>query len=75
MVAFPYPDICIVIELKQYKMNDLMKAVVLTEGVLTVQRINKPTVAVPGHLVIKMNSSAINSGDKFFEIPTTSRYG
>lgn len=52
-----------------------MKAVVLTEGVLTVQRINKPTVAVPGHLVIKMNSSAINSGDKFFEIPTTSRYG
>jgi NADPH:quinone reductase len=47
-------------------MNDLMKVIVLVNDVLTVQNIKKPTTAEPGHLIIKMNSSAINSGDKFF---------
>jgi NADPH2:quinone reductase len=60
-------DICIVIKKKkQYKMNELMKAIVLLNDVLTVQNVKKPTTAAPGHLIIKMNSSAINSGDKFF---------
>jgi len=43
-----------------------MKAIVLSDDVLTVQNIERPTQAEPGHLVVKMNSSAINSGDKFF---------
>lgn len=43
-----------------------MKAVVLLNDVLTVQNVEKPLKAEPGHLVIKMSSSAINSGDKFF---------
>jgi NADPH:quinone reductase len=47
-------------------MNELMKAIVLLNDVLTVQNVKKPTTAEPGHLIIKMNSSAINSGDKFF---------
>jgi NADPH2:quinone reductase len=47
-------------------MNELMKAIVLVNDVLTVQDLEKPTTAAPGHLIIKMSSSAINSGDKFF---------
>ncbi|WP_419788772.1 zinc-binding dehydrogenase [Mucilaginibacter sp. X4EP1] len=47
-------------------MNDLMKAIVLLNDKLTVQNIEKPTAAAAGHLILKMNSSAINSGDKFF---------
>ncbi|WP_461452453.1 MDR/zinc-dependent alcohol dehydrogenase-like family protein [Mucilaginibacter sp.] len=47
-------------------MDELMKAVVLVNDMLTVQNITKPTLAEPGHLVVKMDSSAINSGDKFF---------
>ena len=43
-----------------------MKAIVLLNDKLTVQNIEKPTSAAVGHLIIKMNSSAINSGDKFF---------
>ena len=43
-----------------------MKAIVLSDDILTVQNVKKPTKAEPGHLVIKMNSSAINPGDKFF---------
>jgi NADPH2:quinone reductase len=62
---FQHADICIVIN-KQYKMNELMKAVVLSNDNLVVQQVEKPQKAEPGHLIIKMNSSAINSGDKFF---------
>lgn len=47
-------------------MEDLMKAIVLSDQTLKVQNINKPQKAEPGHLILKMNSSAINSGDKFF---------
>ncbi|TWJ00657.1 NADPH:quinone reductase-like Zn-dependent oxidoreductase [Mucilaginibacter frigoritolerans] len=47
-------------------MNELMKAIVLMDDVLTVQNVKKPTKVEPGHLIIKMDSSAINSGDKFF---------
>lgn len=43
-----------------------MKAIVLSGDDLIVQNVNKPQKAEPGHLVIKMHSSAINSGDKFF---------
>nr|WP_259069909.1 zinc-binding dehydrogenase [Mucilaginibacter sp. X4EP1]MCS3815077.1 NADPH:quinone reductase-like Zn-dependent oxidoreductase [Mucilaginibacter sp. X4EP1] len=43
-----------------------MKAIVLLNDKLTVQNIEKPTAAAAGHLILKMNSSAINSGDKFF---------
>lgn len=43
-----------------------MKAVVLTDDNLSVQNVEKPQDAAPGHLVIRMNSAAINSGDKFF---------
>ena len=43
-----------------------MKAIVLSDDILTVQNVKKPTKAEPGHLIIKMNSSAINPGDKFF---------
>jgi NADPH:quinone reductase-like Zn-dependent oxidoreductase len=52
-------------------MNELMKAIVSVNDVLTVQNVEKPTTAEPGHLIIKMDSSAINSGDKFFlKFPT-----
>jgi NADPH2:quinone reductase len=47
-------------------MNELMKAIVLSDDILTVHNVKTPTTAEPGHLIIKMNSSAINSGDKFF---------
>lgn len=47
-------------------MDQLMKAIVLSDNKLVVQDVSKPNQAEPGHLVIKMNSSAINSGDKFF---------
>jgi NADPH:quinone reductase-like Zn-dependent oxidoreductase len=47
-------------------MKELMKAVVLTDNNLSVQNVEKPQTAEAGHLVIKMNSAAINSGDKFF---------
>jgi len=47
-------------------MNDLMKAIVLSGENLEVQHVKKPQVAEPGHLIIKMKVSAINSGDKFF---------
>ena len=43
-----------------------MKAIVLLDDILIVQNVKKTTAAEPGHLIIKMNSSAINSGDKFF---------
>lgn len=43
-----------------------MKAIVLSDQTLKVQNVNKPQEAEPGHLILKMNSSAINSGDKFF---------
>ncbi len=43
-----------------------MKAIVLSNDVLMVQNVEKPQKAEAGHLIIKMNSSAINSGDKFF---------
>jgi len=43
-----------------------MKAIVLSGQNLKVQNVSKPQVAEAGHLIIKMNSSAINSGDKFF---------
>ena len=43
-----------------------MKAVVLSDNNLTVQKVSKPQKAEPGHLIIKMDASAINSGDKFF---------
>lgn len=43
-----------------------MKAIVLTDGELAVQQVKKPQAATAGHLVIKVISSAINPGDKFF---------
>ena len=43
-----------------------MKAIVLVNDVLTVQQVKKPITAEPGHLIVKISSSAINSGDKFF---------
>lgn len=43
-----------------------MKAIILLDGNLTVQNVNKPQQAAPGHLLIKMAASTINSGDKFF---------
>jgi len=43
-----------------------MKAVVLSNDILMVQNVKKPQKAEPGHLVVKMNSSAINFGDKLF---------
>jgi len=43
-----------------------MKAVVLSNDILMVQNVEKPQKAEPGHLVVKMNSSAINFGDKLF---------
>jgi NADPH2:quinone reductase len=47
-------------------MDELMKAVILSNDTLMVQNVKKPQTAEPGHLIIKMNASAINSGDKFF---------
>jgi NADPH2:quinone reductase len=47
-------------------MNELMKAIVLSDDKLVVQSVEKPAKAAPGHLIIKMDSAAINSGDKFF---------
>jgi len=47
-------------------MDELMKAVVLWDDALTVQNVKKTIKAEPGHVIIKMDSSAINSGDKFF---------
>ena len=43
-----------------------MKAIVLSNDILTVQNVEKPQKAEPGHMIVRMNSSAINSGDKFF---------
>ena len=61
-----HTDICIVDHIKQYIMKELMKAVVLSDDNLIVQNVEKPQNAEPWHLIIKMNSSTINSGDKFF---------
>lgn len=47
-------------------MKELMKAAILSNGNLVVQNVEKPQQAEPGHLILKMNASAINSGDKFF---------
>jgi NADPH2:quinone reductase len=47
-------------------MKELMKAIVLLDGVLTVQNVERPQKAEPGHLLVKMKAAAINSGDKFF---------
>jgi NADPH2:quinone reductase len=47
-------------------MKNLMKAVVLSNDNLVVQNVEKPEVAAPGHIIVKMLASAINSGDKFF---------
>ncbi|MEO8947184.1 MAG: zinc-binding dehydrogenase [Mucilaginibacter sp.] len=48
-----------------------MRAVVLSNGILEVQEVPKPQKAEPGHLIIKMDASTINSGDKFFlKFPT-----
>lgn len=43
-----------------------MKAVILSNNVLVVQEFETPQQAEPGHIIIKMNASTINSGDKFF---------
>lgn len=43
-----------------------MKAIVLSDQTLEVQNVKKPQKAEKDHLILKMNSSAINSGDKFF---------
>lgn len=43
-----------------------MKAIVLSDQVLKVQNVKKPQEPKANHLIIKMISSAINSGDKFF---------
>jgi NADPH2:quinone reductase len=43
-----------------------MKAIVLSNGNLAVQEVPQPQKAEPGHLIIKIDASAINSGDKFF---------
>jgi len=52
-------------------MKTTMKAVVLSNGDLTVQDVPKPTTAAPGHLIVKIGASAINNGDKFFlKFPT-----
>lgn|GEM_PF-509304 len=48
------------------KMEDLMKAIVLSDQTLKVQHVKRPQKAETDHLIIKMISSAINSGDKFF---------
>jgi NADPH2:quinone reductase len=52
-------------------MKTLMKAVVLSDGNLEVQDVPQPQQAAPGHLIIKIDASTINSGDKFFlKFPT-----
>lgn len=43
-----------------------MKAIVLADQTLKVEQVKKPQEAEKDHLILKMNSSAINSGDKFF---------
>lgn len=43
-----------------------MKALVLFNGNLEVQEVPKPQKAEPGHLIVKIEASTINSGDKFF---------
>ncbi|MGY0036619.1 hypothetical protein [Pedobacter sp. NJ-S-72] len=47
-------------------MENLMKAIVLSEQTLKVQNVKKPQETQADHLIIKMDCSAINSGDKFF---------
>jgi len=47
-------------------MKDVMQAIVLSNGVLSVQRVQRPQVAARDHLIIEMMVSAINNGDKFF---------
>lgn len=47
-------------------MDQLMKAIILSDNNLMVKNVKKPQQPEPGHLIIKMHSSAINSGDKFF---------
>jgi NADPH:quinone reductase-like Zn-dependent oxidoreductase len=47
-------------------MKERMKAIVLSNGVLSVQNVERPQVPAKGHLVIEMMVSAINNGDKFF---------
>ncbi len=47
-------------------MKDEMKAILLSNGILSIGNVQRPTVAARGHLVIEMLASAINSGDKFF---------
>lgn len=43
-----------------------MKAVVLANGNLEVQEVLRPQAAEPGHLIVQIDASAINPGDKFF---------
>lgn len=43
-----------------------MKAIVLKQGELKVEEVNKPQAAAPGHIVVEMIAAAINNGDKFF---------
>src|SRR5581483_8839597 len=47
-------------------MKEVMQAIVLSNGVLSVQNVERPKVPAKGHLVIEMMASAINNGDKFF---------
>lgn len=47
-------------------MKNLMKAVVLSNDNLVLQDVERPEAAPAGHIIIKMQASAINSGDKFF---------
>ena len=62
-------------------MTELMKAIVLDNDDLIVKNVENPQTATPGHLIVKMEAAAINSGDKFFlrfpPIPgmTTSLHG
>ncbi len=43
-----------------------MKAVVLSGGDLVVQDVPRPVSPAAGHLIVKIETSAINPGDKFF---------
>lgn len=47
-------------------MKNPMKAVVLSNDNLVVQDVEKPETPPARHIIIKMQASAINSGDKFF---------
>ncbi|MGF7043006.1 zinc-binding dehydrogenase [Mucilaginibacter lappiensis] len=47
-------------------MKTTMKALVLLNGNLEVQEVPKPQKAEPGHVIVKIEASTINSGDKFF---------